>query len=87
MSEDPPSERAFALARLEDLIEQTERQIELLRFAIAVRAPTGRDCTGLERLVLSGQHRLKEMRARRKKLLAARAVVGRLARGTRVLNT
>ncbi len=70
MPEDTTAERASAVANLDQLVELTERQIELLRFAIAVRAPTGRDCTGLERLVLSGQRRVKEMRAWRKKLLA-----------------
>jgi hypothetical protein len=70
MPEDPTVERALAVARLDQLIELTERQIGLLCFAIAIRRTTGRDCTGLERLVLSSQRRLREMIVQRKKLSA-----------------
>ncbi len=57
------------MAKLDDLIEATERQVELLRFAIAIRTPTERDCARLKRLVASGETRLKDMEAERKRLL------------------
>ncbi len=70
MPEKPPSEQALAIAKLDDLIEATERQIELLCFARTIRASTGRDGARLEQLALSSERRVQAMIVQRKKLLA-----------------